>query len=263
MFKVSTFIVFIIVAVITGTIIIWKQAKEKLYDEAVLFDTVFLTLFSGIFFARFGYILLHLDVFEFSFLRWIAFWVFPGFYLYTGLLGAVMVLWIQSRKVKEFNLLDLLDIFGFAFLISTTIGQLGSFLGGIEQGVESSIHSISHPVSLYKFIVLLIFITPYLVFRYEYTKDDWFHKTKGAFGLSVLSFFSINTFLFDFFKQRTLYLFFSIDQWITLCIFVVSVVLIYILLKRTPRKDYIFIKKTAAKIIKTIKSKRIIKRKKR
>lgn len=235
--RIPSFTVFATIAILVAIFIIWRQAKEKLYSEDALFDTILLSLVGGYLFGRIGYAALHFDIFGTSLLRWIAFWVFPGFYLYSGIVGSLFVLWYQSKQNKELKFWELLDMFGFALWVGLIIAFFGVFLGGLEQGMPSSVYSVAHPVTLYKLVMLLIFMIPYLVFRYEKGREDWFHKTSGSVGLSFLALFSFGTIVLDLFKQRVSYYGFSVDQWISLIILVGSLTFLYVRLKRTPRKD--------------------------
>lgn len=235
--NISSLFFFITLAVIVAIFMIWKQAKEKLYPEHALFDTIILMLIFGIAAARVGYVLLHFTEFSFHILEWVAFWVMPGFYVFGALAGILLVLWYQSRQNRELKFWEMLDFVGFAFWIALIISFFGVFLAGSEQGIASSVSPATHPVTLYKLVLLLVFLSPYAAFRSGHQRDDWFHKTPGSVGLSISILLASIVVITDFFKVRVTYAGLSIDQWISFAVVIISFSLLYFRWKRTPKRD--------------------------
>ena len=246
-----TLFFFVTLAVLVSVFVIWKQAKERLYSESELFDTIILMILAAIAGARISYILIHFNEFSFHLLRWITFWVTPGFYLFGGAVGILFVLWYQSRKRRDLKFWEMVDIVGFAFWIGAIIGLFGWFLAGQETGIVSRISGAAHPVTLYKLIVLLIFLSPYIAFRNGNQREDWFHKMPGSVGLSVALLFSVTIVFVDFFKERVVYYGLSLDQWVSLVIGIASFVVLYYRLGRNLKRDITFFLRLLKKLKRT------------
>ncbi|MBI4137343.1 prolipoprotein diacylglyceryl transferase [Candidatus Roizmanbacteria bacterium] len=239
--RISSLYVFSIFAVLVAIFIIWKQAKEKLYPENALFDTIILMIVVGIAGARLGFIILHFNAFSLYLLQWIAFWVFPGFYLFGAMVGIIAVLWFQSRKHRDLKFWELVDFVGFAFWIAAIIWLFGLFLAGSEKGLVSGISGAPHPVTLYKLLTLLVILSPYLAFRSGNQRDDWFHKTPGSVGVTSALLLSTMVVALDFFKERAVWYGLSIDQWIALGVSLLSLSVLYYRWKRSPKRDILSI----------------------
>lgn len=231
------FSIFSILATIVGIFIIWKQSKEKLYSEEELFDTIILSLIGAFLFSRIGYIIINYSIFRGALLGMLAFWVVPGFYIFGAIFGVLFVLWYKARQSKELTFLRLFDIVAFSFWVGLPIVYFGIFLDGKEQGIESFIPGLSHPLSLYKMVFFMIVLIPYVFFRRDFDREDWLHKTPGSVGLFVLILFSLATFSFDFLKNRWVWYGLSVDQWVSGTILILSVMAFYFLWKRTPKRD--------------------------
>ncbi|KKR50363.1 MAG: Prolipoprotein diacylglyceryl transferase [Microgenomates group bacterium GW2011_GWC1_41_8] len=246
-----TLFFFTTLAVLVSIFVIWKQAKEKLYSESELFDTIIFMILAAIGGARMSYILIHFNEFSFHLLRWIAFWVTPGFYLFGGAVGILFVLWYQSRQRRDLKFWEMVDFVGFAFWIGAIIGLFGGFLAGSEAGIVSGVSAATHPVTLYKLLVLLAFLSPYVAFRNGHQREDWFHKTPGSVGLSIALLFAVTVVFVDFFKERVLYYRLSLDQWVSLVIGITSFVVLYYRLGRNPNRDITSISRLLKKLKRT------------
>ena len=148
----------------------------------------------------------------------------------------------------------MLDFVGFAFWIAAIIALFGIFLAGIEQGIVSGISEAVHPVTLYKLLILLVFLSPYMAFRSGYQREDWFHKTPGSIGLSIVVLLAGTAVVTDFFKERVLYYGLSLDQWISLTIAVASFALLYYRLGRNPQRDIMSVSHLLRKSLKRRRS---------
>ena len=220
--QVSSLVVFTILAGIVGVFLVWRQAKEQLYNEHSIFDTILLSGIGGLIFARLGYVVLHMDIFGLSPLRVLTFWVYPGLFLYTGIIGIVLFIWLQAHKHKELEFWRLMDMYAFAFWAGSIISFFGAFLAGTEMGIESPIPHVAHPVTLYKVIIFSIFFVPYAIFRRDHDKEDIFHKTTGSIGLIILQLFLLVSFAIDFMKVRHTYYGLSDDQWVAGLLFITA-----------------------------------------
>ncbi|MBI1981969.1 MAG: prolipoprotein diacylglyceryl transferase [Candidatus Levybacteria bacterium] len=142
-----------------------------------VFNLAFLTALSGLFFARFFYVLFH---FHSSFLNPLVFFLFPyfpGLSLPGGVAGGVVFFffWASYRKLPQARLFD---IFSLSFLCALTVGFLINFF--LAQKIVLSLR-IAVPV-----IYLLLFIALVRIFLLVKLKD----ASIGILFLLVFSFLS-------------------------------------------------------------------------
>lgn len=143
-----------------------------------IFNIAFLTLFSGLLFARVFYV-----VFNFApgFLNPLVFFLvpyFPGLSLIGGIFGGVVVLLFISRK-KRFPIRRILDFIALSFLAGLPIGYVGSLF--IQSGFSYFVHLFLPALFLLLFITSYFFVLPRLL-----TKE----LKPGMLGTSILIVFS-------------------------------------------------------------------------
>lgn len=229
---------FAIIAWCIFSFIFWKILRSQGVLEERIFDLTFYSTLFGIIIARIGFVFLYPQLFMSSVLLIGAFWIQPGLWLFSGLLGVLLTLYIFSKRYNiRFSFV--FDAFVCALPWTLIPIALGAFAGGYEPGrVSSSAWSIiypgldgaRHPVSVYEIIVYML-IGILSVFLYKKaTKDKWPH---GLLGALILTLFLPALFVLEFFKEGSLYLYgITINQWILILLFAESFGTLLIKMKR-------------------------------
>lgn len=235
---------FLFLAFLVGTFVIWKKAKEKLYSEETVFDSIFLVTFSGLLGARLFYILFNWEDFGFNLLKWFLINGYAGLYFYGGLLTGIFTLY-RYYKNKEISFFEMFDYFALAFWGAFILGELGVFLDGAEVGRETALpwavsfvglSGLRHPVSFYKALTLfLIFLVYWFILR---KKISFAKLPGGVLALLFLLFFALQNFLLDFLKSFSVYYWgLGLDQWVSGGVVVIAGIVLYKHVGRSLRGD--------------------------
>jgi prolipoprotein diacylglyceryltransferase len=206
----------------------WKQAKEKLFSERVLFDAVLLTVLGALIGARTIYILFHTGQFGLNILKWIVVGLYPGFSPAGALLGASAVWWLLSDKKTLVPFPELIDVLTRSYLLVAPFILFILFFVSPELGNELEISlpifGTTHAVTLYKFIAVIVVIC---LTRFLFVKKR--KLASGTFSAVVWLFLILCFFFIDFFKQCDVYYWkLCVDQWIySILMIVISVILLF------------------------------------
>ncbi|MCL4397453.1 prolipoprotein diacylglyceryl transferase [Patescibacteria group bacterium] len=128
-----SFGVFLSLAVLLASFLVWKQARKKGLPEEKVFDTFILTIFVAIIFARLGYVFSHWEVFGADPSRIFLFNHYAGLSFPWGFAGGLVAAMVSSH-ILELESLLILDYFALAFSWAVTVGWAGCFLDGCLVG---------------------------------------------------------------------------------------------------------------------------------
>ena len=210
-FNVYSFGVFLALAFIIATFIIWKMGREDLKEEEYLEGFLMMSIIS-LLSGRLVYILFHWDVFGLNILKYILVRETPGLSLIGGVIGGLLYL-VYYIKKKKYHLYHVLDVFSQASGFSLVLAKIGEQLGGGGFGRETDfflgikvigLSGRRHPVELYESILFLL-ISVLLMFVYNKSR-----RYKGCEGLVFYLFLfilSLTVFLLEFLKLETVYLY--------------------------------------------------------
>lgn len=227
---------------VIGLLVALAEAKRKNINRDLILNLGFIIFLSGLIGARLGYII-----------------QFPGYYftnpleiiklnqggfaLYGGFIGAVVFSLIYlkiyrllyfSLKKERIEIGQIFDIFAPAIAIGIFIGRIGCALINDHQGIATSLPwgiqwpdgIIRHPIAIYLSLnSLLIFVILWYLRKRI--------KKEGQLFFIFLSCYSLSIFLLSFLRADPLYFGLSGNQWISL-----GVLLIIILLKRQSIKKF-------------------------
>jgi hypothetical protein len=174
-----------------------------------LFNITFLALSIGMFFARFGYVLLHPEKKYLSPLVFLVFPYFPGLSLLSGMLGVIgFLFFLKMRKKIPFG--RIMDFFCLALLTALPMGTLGSmFLS------ERKEYVVLFVVSLVYIFVAAVFLTilyPRLLLN---------ELKEGSISLLfALTFCLIVLFKSMFLHVKGFWLFFGVEQIVLVVLFI-------------------------------------------
>ncbi len=223
--------------------LIFRFSLRKYLDEEKVFDAVFIAMFSGIVGARIFYIIEHFDKFGFVFWRWILVNSYPGLSLFGGLcIGfAVLLLMARSYKLPVNTILDMISI---PLLVALMFGQLGAFFGGTMIGTPTKmpwgvIYYLTvkrHPIGLYAFIGSLIVLAAVSYLSAVYRGKKFYD------GSLFYTFVLLETFVLfwvAFFKEDAIVIaeIYRIEQIAYVLIFLISLLFLYLVSKRSLRQD--------------------------
>lgn len=178
------FFIFLIISFVVSLFCLYHISREDLtfmrrnvsLDD--MFNIAFITLISGVFFARLFYVLFH---FAPGFLNPLVFFLvpyFPGLSVMGGVFGGVIVILYISRK-KRFPLKRILDFIAISFLAGLPIGYIGSLF--IQNGFNYFNHLFLPLIFFVLFLMSYFFVLPRLL-----TKE----LKPGMLGTSILIIFS-------------------------------------------------------------------------
>lgn len=220
----STFGFFLLLSFLLFMFLVWKRAKENLYPEETVFDSIFLVSFVSLLGARLSYILLHFTDFGFNLIKWLVVSEYPGWYFYGGFLSGLLMLRFIYRRQDKISGRKMLDYFLLAFWSAFALAAIGVGLAGLEAArpINLPFGDFSHPVSFYRAGGALLFL---LIYYWKLRKRK---LAPGRVGLLSLIAFAVLNFLVDFTKSFGVYYWvFSLDQIIALGIIVCSGLFFY------------------------------------
>jgi len=225
-FNVYAFGIFLAMAFILSTFIVWKKAKAELKEEEYL-DLYLQANIVALICARASYIIFHVQDFGLNILKYILVREAPGLSLLSGLIGAFIFLAIYTKK-KKISLWHLLDLYSLAASFMLVFAKIGEQLGGatygrpttfpIGVGIVGKIGRF-HPVELYEALFFLLMAIGFSFLYEKIQKNKW--PDGLVFYLFVLG-ISISVLMLEFFKEYAVYLYgLSFRQWFAVILIVV------------------------------------------
>lgn len=208
--KIYTFGIFLVLGFFWSLFVFWKNIRLTSYKEEEMFDGVFLSIFFGLFFSRFVYVILNFKDFGFNFLKFILINGYPGLSLIGFIFGFILFLYLFFLS-KKINFFEAIDYFITSFFTMLFFGKMGSFFSGEEVGTITNFflktrylgfNGFRHLTAFYEglFFVIGGFIAQKILF--EIRKERFF---RGFLFYFAIWYFSLITFLFDKLKENHLY----------------------------------------------------------
>lgn len=230
--KVYTFGVFLVLAFFWSAFMLWRNIRLTSYKEEDVFDSLFLSILSGLFIGRLLYVVFNFKDFGFDILKFILINGYPGMSLYGTVLGGFIGLYLYSLA-KKVRFLDLVDYFVSPLLIALGIGKLGSFFSGAEIGAKTKFplairyagfDGFRHLTALYEGILFLIgaFVAYKLLFeirRQKYDRGFSFFFFWWFFGLVYAIFDKLKSVHLSFITPDSLNLTFSLTILLTFTVY--------------------------------------------
>jgi len=133
---------FILIAMITGGLLFFLEAKKKGLKNEDIENIIFYGLLIGILGARIYYVLFNLDYYFSNPLETIMIWK-GGLAIHGGIIGGLITMIIYSRK-KNINLLMLLDIIVVGLILAQAIGRWGNFFNSEAYGRITSLEALKN-----------------------------------------------------------------------------------------------------------------------
>lgn len=176
-----------------------------------IFNLVFLTFFSGLFFSRLIFVIIESPKMFLNPLAFFLFPYFPGLSLIGGVLGALVFL-VYYTDIKQLPFEKILDVFSVGFLASLSFGYLGFFL-------LSGIKDVAALALVFIYIILF-----FVFIKYAYqllSKGKFKDGSIGYLILFMFSFISIITAIVTKFSEFAFIR--NIENYLFLLLLIISI----------------------------------------
>lgn len=149
---------FILLAMLTASFLIYKEAKKKHINEEILINLIFYGIIIGIIGARLYYVIFNFNYYINNLLEIFMIWK-GGLAIHGGIIAALIFLIIYCKKNK-INIMLLLDIIVIGLIIAQAIGRWGNFFNQEAFGRITSFENLQK-LKLPNFIIDGMFINGY------------------------------------------------------------------------------------------------------
>ncbi|MBI4999869.1 prolipoprotein diacylglyceryl transferase [Candidatus Gottesmanbacteria bacterium] len=240
--KIYTFGIFLALAVIAGSFIVWREGRNLKFDEEKLLDLLLYVGIFGLAGARIYYLLLHFDSFGWNPFQWLLIFHFPGLEFIGAIIGGLLGLLIFTKKTR-WPVCQMGDFLVLGVSLGEAIGRIGAFLSGSAYGVLTTLPwgvpmvgllGRRHPTQIYESLAALL--TFVILLRF---KKFWQQKnlTGGNFLLYFLL-FGLTRFFLEFFRGDSVYFRgWRTTQIVCLVFIIWAVILLYRRLGRSVKTD--------------------------
>lgn len=231
--SVSSFGVFLAFGFLLGAFLTWRLARAWDFDEEKILDLILLTFLGGLIGARLYFVLENLRLFGSDILRIIFINKTPGFSFWGAILGGWLTLYLVARARKQ-DFWRIGDIAAVGFLGGLILSDLGCFLGGCSEGIQSNLFFAVHMVGVLgkrlptQAIEAIIF---FFVLLGIWSTAIHFHQRGKILSLSLI-YIGLIKFIMGFLNQVK-------DEGIFLSfiLFCLGVIILYRVTKRKPISD--------------------------
>lgn len=230
---IASFSIFLILSWCVYSFVFWKSLRDEAVLEERIFDLTFYGTIVALIAARAWYIISHWSIFSSALIKIPALWVAPGLSLMAGIIGALIVVMMLSKRMK-LRLGLVLDGIGVAFSGALIVGSVGSFLDGGMVGRVASVPwavryvglpELRHPYQLYMLGILVVILVIVGVVSERAKRVKW---PLGSAGLTFFILWSMGIFALEFVREPDVYWYgLSADQWIALVLFFATVSIWY------------------------------------
>lgn len=246
--KIYTFGLFLSLAVVIASFVVWRQGTRLKIDGEKLIDLILWELILGLIGARTFYIASHWGDFTgLPVFYWLLIFHFPGLSFLGGVVGGGLGAWVFARR-SNLSFWQAGDLLSPGISLGEAIGSLGAFFSGSAYGAVTSLPwglpvigllGRRHPTQIYEAIMaLMIFLTLLKLKKF-------FEERKLGFGFITLAYFllfGLSHFLLEFFLGEGVYWGgWRANQLVNLGFILISIVLIYKRLGRSVKQDFLTI----------------------
>lgn len=156
--QIKWYSLFILLAMLTASFLIYKEAKKKHINEEILINLIFYGIIIGIIGARLYYVIFNFNYYINNLLEIFMMWK-GGLAIHGGIIAALIFLIIYCKKNK-INIMLLLDIIVIGLIIAQAIGRWGNFFNQEAFGRITSFENLQK-LKLPNFIINGMFINGY------------------------------------------------------------------------------------------------------
>ena len=217
--KIYWYSIFILLGVLSGVLIILKEAKKKKLDEDFIVNTLFFGILFAILGARLYYVIFNYNYYLNNPSEIFAIWN-GGLAIHGGIILGLITVIFMSKKHKV-NLIDLLDTLVIGLIIGQAIGRWGNFFNmeaygsvvglanlkaiGIPQFIINGMYidgAYHHPTFLYESMWCLIGFVLLLINKKEMKEGQslGFYLTWYGIGRFLIESLRTDSLMFGSFK---------------------------------------------------------------
>lgn len=231
---VYSFGLFLAVGILLATYYIWKRARVANLSEEKILDLAFLTMLGALLGARFLYVASNWTFYSEDIGQIFTFWR-GGLSLWGALGGGSLTLYLLTQRMG-YPVGQIFDLAAPATALAACFGYIGSFLGGLAYGAETSLLwgvpqagqiGRHHPSQILEalFQLGLFFLLLHMRRRVPFS---------GFLTLSYLLLYSVGRFFFELLRGDTTSAIGPLTQAQLLAVvtFTVTLVLLYLRLAR-------------------------------
>lgn len=240
-----------LLAILSASYVILKEAKKKGFTEDFLNNLFFYTIICAIIGARLYYVAFNFHEYQNDLLGIFRIWE-GGLAIHGGIIGGLLFITFYTKKYKVNELL-LLDIIVVGLILGQIIGRWGNFMNGEAYGPITTYQTLKslfipefiiegmkingiyyHPTFLYESLLNVIGLIILLIIRKQkYTKV-------GELTGTYLIWYGIVRFLIEILRQDALMLGpIKIAQLVSIVMIIIGLIMI-IKAKRTSRFENLY-----------------------
>lgn len=178
-----------LVAFLSSGFVFWRKVREEHYLEAEAFDGFLMSWVVGLFWARLGFVVLHVGQFQLQVWHWIDVVSRPGLSALTGFVGGSWFLY-RFAKGKKWDVMEIFDYWSAAVAQALIWIWLGLLLDGTRFGDTTSwpigimfpgVFEPHHPVQLYAALAYAGLFWYLWWLELHYRRFEWYKaKRKSA-----------------------------------------------------------------------------------
>ncbi|OGE25718.1 hypothetical protein A3C32_01265 [Candidatus Daviesbacteria bacterium RIFCSPHIGHO2_02_FULL_41_14] len=246
--SVSSFGVFLAIALVASLFVIWRIGRAYDVNEEKLTSLTVISFLGGLVGARILAVGLNLELFD-TYEKVLQINRYPGLSFWGGLIGGLLTFWLLSLK-NRLNFWSLADFAAAGFILGVAIADVGCFLGGCGYGVSSDLPIALNVVGLVGKRLPISLIEAgllFLLFRIIWGQAIRFHYS-GYVLASTFIYLGIVKFISEFFRGDKISLLvisnqleLSVGHIISLLLVLFGVVVIYQRSKRIFVSDLVSI----------------------
>lgn len=246
--KIYSYGLCLVLAFLTGTYFLWREARRLDYDEEKIFDFVLSAVLGAFILGRIFFVIFNWTFFKPQIWNIILFWKEPGFH-YLGIILGFFGVAVYFLKKQRWPIWDFLDMAVLGLLSAEVIEKMGVFLADPFYGVvadnffgfkypDQSVKRL--PTALFEALFLVIVFGVFFTF-----KKKIFEKWKNGALLNLFLIISgVEFLLFSFLKQyKLMWGDYDLTFTLTACIMLVSLAVFYLRQGRSLKQDLSFLKK--------------------
>lgn len=241
---ISSFALFLALSLGVGSFIVWRLTQVYDLEREKILDLILLSFGFGLLGSRLFYIIFNLSEFN-SIEKFLLINKYPGFYLWGGVLTGIGTLFVFSRRFK-FDFWLICDLAIVGLFVGLLVSSFGCIFSGCMYGQESNLPVAISLVGVFgeRFPIQVLFTFLYFIFfLILWKKSLRFHFQGAVLSLGLIYLGLINLIL-GFFRgdQKSFFLGFSINTYISALAILVGFRLYYYLGKRSFKKDLLSLK---------------------